>query len=162
MTKVGVLFVCTGNICRSPTAEGALRKLLTDAGLGTRVEVDSAGLQGWHVGDPPDPRAVDCAGRRGYDLSSLRARQFGQADFNDFALIVGMDHGHVEQLRAARPKGATGDIRLFLEFLPPEDPHLGGDVPDPYYGDMNDYESSLDLIERGLPGLIESLTRDFP
>ena len=161
MAEVGVLFVCTGNICRSPTAEGVARKLLIDAGLDARVTVDSAGLGGWHVGDPPDPRAIDSAQRRGYDLSAQRARRFGRADFDDFALIVGMDRGHVAQLRARRPRGAAGEVRLFLEFLAADDPQFGDDVPDPYYGGMADYELSLDLIERGLPGLIETLRRDF-
>ncbi len=175
MAEVGVLFVCTGNICRSPTAEGVARKLLIEAGLGARVTVDSAGLGGWHGGDPPDPRAIESAGRRGYDLSAQRARRFARADFDDFALILGMDSGHVAQLRAQRPGGpagkvggaagkaggAAGEVRLFLEFLATDDPDFGDDVPDPYYGGMADYELSLDLIERGLPGLIETLRRDF-
>ncbi len=161
MAEVGVLFVCTGNICRSPTAEGVARKLLIDAGLDARVTVDSAGLGGWHAGDPPDPRAIESARLRGYDLSAQRARRFRRADFDDFALIVGMDRGHVEQLRARRPGGAAGEVRLFLEFLASADPDFGDDVPDPYYGGMADYELSLDLIERGLPGLIETLMRDF-
>ncbi|MCH8002717.1 MAG: low molecular weight phosphotyrosine protein phosphatase, partial [Proteobacteria bacterium] len=140
MAEVGVLFVCTGNICRSPSAEGVARKLLIDAGLDARVAVDSAGLGGWHVGEPPDPRAIESARRRGYDLSAQRARQFGRADFDDFALIVGMDRGHVAQLRARRPRGAAGEVRLFLEFLTADDPGFGDDVPDPYYGGMADYE----------------------
>ena len=160
MAELGVLFICSGNICRSPTAEGVARKLLEETGLGGRVAVDSAGLGGWHVGDPPDPRAIDCARLRGYDLSRLRARQIDRADFEDFALIVGMDRGHVKQLRAQRPREFASDIRLFLEFLPPEDPQFGRDVPDPYYGGLADYELSLDLIERGVPGLIEALKRD--
>ncbi len=175
MSEIAVLFVCTGNICRSPSAEGVARQRLAEAGLGARVTVDSAGLGGWHVGEPPDPRAVDSARRRGYDLSAQRARRFGPADFDDFALIVGMDRGHVAQLRARRPPGAAGrvggaagkiggaagEVRLFLEFLAADDPDFGDDVPDPYYGGRADYELSLDLIERGLPGLIETLMRDF-
>ena len=161
MSEIGVLFVCTGNICRSPTAEGVARDRLAEAGLAARVAVDSAGLEGWHAGDPPDPRAIACAIARGYDLTPQRARQFGRADFGRFTLILGMDQGHVRALRGQRPSDASGQVRLFLDFLPPDDPQLGRDVPDPYYGDASDYELSLDLIERATPRLIEALKRDF-
>jgi protein-tyrosine phosphatase len=161
LSEIAVLFVCTGNICRSPTAEGVVRERLAEAGLAARVAVDSAGLEGWHAGDPPDPRAIACAVARGYDLTAQRARQLGRADFGRFALILGMDRGHVSALRARQGGGATGQIRLFLDFLPPDDPQIGRDVPDPYYGDMTDYELSLDLIERATPGLIEALKRDL-
>ncbi len=169
MNEIAVLFVCTGNICRSPTAEGVARERLAEAGLAARVTVDSAGLEGWHAGDPPDPRAIACAVARGSDLTAQRARQFGRADFGRFALILGMDRGHVSALRARQggsapggaAGGATGQIRLFLDFLPPDDPQAGRDVPDPYYGDVSDYEVSLDLIERATPELIEALKRDF-
>ncbi len=161
MSEIAVLFVCTGNICRSPTAEGVARERLAEAGLAARVAVDSAGLEGWHAGDPPDPRAITCAAARGYDLTPQRARQFDQADFGRSALILGMDHGHVSALRARQAGGAASTVRLFLDFLPPDDPRVGRDVPDPYYGDMSDYELSLDLIERATPELIAALKRDF-
>ena len=145
------------------------RERLAEAGLAARVTVDSAGLEGWHAGEPPDPRAIACAGARGYDLTAQRARQFGRADFRRFAFILGMDRSHVSALRARQggsatggaTGGATSQVRLFLDFLPPRDPQFGRDVPDPYYGGMADYELSLDLIERGVPGLIETLMRDF-
>ncbi len=161
MSEIAVLFVCTGNICRSPTAEGVARDRLAEAGLAARVTVDSAGLEGWHAGDPPDTRAIACAIARGYDLTSQRARQFDRADFGRFALILGMDRGHVAALRARQGDNTASQVRLFLDFLPSDDPRFGGDVPDPYYGDMSDYELSLDLIERATPGLIESLKQDF-
>ena len=160
MSEIAVLFVCTGNICRSPTAEGVARKLLLDAGLAARVAVDSAGLEGWHAGDPPDPRAIASAAERGYDLTAQRARRFERRDFDDFQLIVGMDRGHVSALRARQGEGSTSQVHLFLDFLPSEDPRYGRDVPDPYYGDMSDYEISLDLIEDGTPNLIDILKRD--
>ncbi len=165
VSEIAILFVCTGNICRSPTAEGVARERLAAAGLAARVAVDSAGLEGWHAGDPPDPRAIACAAARGYDLTAQRARQFGRADFGRFALILGMDRSHVSALRARQggsaPGGATSQVRLFLDFLPPGDPQFGRDVPDPYYGDVSDYELSLDLIERGTPALIEALKRSL-
>ena len=161
VSEIAVLFVCTGNICRSPTAEGVARARLAEAGLAARITVESAGLEGWHAGDPPDRRAITCAAARGYDLTPQRARQFGSADFGRFALSLGMDQGHVSGLRARQGGSDISQVRLFLEFLPPDDPQVGRDVPDPYYGDMSDYELSLDLIERATPGLIEALKRDF-
>lgn len=165
VSEIAVLFVCTGNICRSPTAEGVARQRLAEAGLAARVSVDSAGLEGWHAGDPPDSRAITCAVARGYDLTAQRARRFGRADFGRFALILGMDQGHVRGLRSLQGDNAagsaTGQVRLFLDFLPPDDPQFGRDVPDPYYGGPADYELSLDLIERATPGLIAALKRDF-
>jgi protein-tyrosine phosphatase len=160
VSEIAVLFVCTGNICRSPTAEGVARRLLAEAGLAARVAIDSAGLEGWHAGDPPDPRAVASAAARGYDLAPQRARRFDRPDFDDFRLIIGMDRGHVSALRARQSENSTGQVHLFLDFLPTDDPRHGRDVPDPYYGDMSDYEISLDLIELATPHLIETLRRD--
>ncbi len=160
MSEIAVLFVCTGNICRSPTAEGVARKLLIEAGLAARVAVDSAGLEGWHAGDPPDPRAIASATARGYDLTAQRARRFERRDFDDFQIIIGMDRGHVNALRARQGEGPTSQVCLFLDFLPSQDPRRGRDVPDPYYGDMSDYEISLDLIEDGTPHMIDVLKRD--
>ena len=111
MSEISVLFVCTGNICRSPTAEGVARKLLAEAGLGAQVMVDSAGLEGWHAGDPPDPRAIASAAERGYDLTPQRSRQFDPSDFERFALILGMDRNHVTDLRARAREATTAAWR---------------------------------------------------
>jgi protein-tyrosine phosphatase len=162
VSEFKVLIVCTGNICRSPTAEGVLRHKLRDAGLDGRVAVDSAGTIDFHAGDPPDPRAILQAGRRGYDLSGLRARQIRPADFESFDLILCMDRGHHSELARLCPvglrEGLRERLRLFLDFAP----GLGlEEVPDPYYGGLEDYDLALDLIEPGVAGLIEALERDF-
>ncbi len=159
MSKVGVLFVCTGNICRSPTAEGVLRHKLDGQGLGGRVAVDSAGLGSWHIGQPPDPRAIRRAALRNYDLTGLRARQFDDGDFARFDLILAMDRGHQAALQRRHPGNARAHLQLFLEFAPGLERSL--EVPDPYYGDLADYDHALDLIEAGVDGLIEALKRDY-
>ena len=159
MTDVKVLIVCTGNICRSPTAEAVLRHKLAERGLGERVGVDSAGLGDWHVGDPPDRRAVARAGLRGYDLNPLRARQFTTRDYYDFDLILGMDRGHMAAMTRNRPASASAQLRLFLDYAP--DPIRARDVPDPYYGGLADYDRALDLIEPGVDALIRALERAY-
>ena len=158
MSEIKVLFVCTGNICRSPTAEGVLRGKLATAGLDDRVAVDSCGLIDFHAGDPPTALAIDFARQRGYDLSALRARQFRKKDFEDFDLIVSMDRGHHMRLLGMCPDRAVGKLHLMMDFSPP--PLRQPDVPDPYYGGPGDYEHALDLIEGGIGGLIEVLQRD--
>ena len=159
MPDVGVLFVCTGNICRSPTAEGVLRHKLAELGLGSRVAVDSAGLGDWHIGDPPDRRAIDRAKRRGYDLTDLRARQFVVRDYHDFDLILGMDRGHMSAMERNRPANAEARLHLFLDFAP--ETVRAREVPDPYYGGLADYDRALDLIEPGVDGLIAALKRTY-
>ena len=159
MSKTGVLFVCTGNICRSPTAEGVLRHRLAQVGLDSHVAVDSAGLEGWHVGQPPDPRAMDRAGARGYDIGAQRAREFASRDFEHFDLILAMDQGHLSELARRRPPEARARVHLFLDYAGLA--KQGPEVPDPYYGGLADYDLALDLIEPGVEGLIEALRRDF-
>ncbi len=146
-----ILMVCTGNICRSPTAEGVLRAALERAGLEGRCEVDSAGTHDYHVGDPPDRRAVAHARRRGYDLSSLRARQVADSDFEAFDLILAMDAGHLAQLAARGPDGQRHQLRMFLEFAGGR----GADVPDPYYGGADGFERVLDMAEAAAQGLLD-------
>jgi len=149
-----ILFVCTGNICRSPTAEGVFRHMLEDAGLNQQVVVDSAGTGDWHVGEPPDTRAQKVARARGVDLADLRAREVADADFANFDLILAMDRGHLRELERARPDDTTAEICLFLDYAP----DLGlTDLPDPYFGDDTGFETVLDLIETAGRGLLADI-----
>ncbi len=152
-----VLFVCLGNICRSPTAEGVLRALAAREAPDLTLEVDSAGTAGYHVGDPPDPRTRAAAARRGYDLSMLRARVVEPTDFERFDLILAMDRENLRVLRRRAPAGAHQRLRLFLEFAPHG--HAAEDVPDPYYGGANGFEEVLDLVEAAARGLLAHLRR---
>jgi protein-tyrosine phosphatase len=147
-----VLFVCTGNICRSPTAEGVFRELAARAGLGDRVQADSAGTHGYHIGDAPDARSCQVAAARGFDLSALRARRVTLKDFETFDLILAMDREHLERLEAMRPNTARAAVKLFLEFHPT---HKGGDVPDPYYGGVEGFTRVLEMIEQTSAALVE-------
>ncbi len=139
-----MLFVCTGNICRSPTAEGVMRTLLERSGMAG--EVDSAGTIGYHVGDPPDRRSQLAAAARGYDLSSLRGREVTEDDLERFDHVWVMDRGHLNRLRARY--GDRPNVRLFLEATAPEGVRAR-EVPDPYAGDEAGFERVLDLIEAG-------------
>ncbi|MGP1397442.1 MAG: low molecular weight protein-tyrosine-phosphatase [Inquilinaceae bacterium] len=152
-----ILFVCTGNICRSPTAEGVFRHRLAATDLAGRIEADSAGTHGYHVGDPADGRARRVAASRGYDLSSIRARKVTADDFQRFDTILAMDRGHLETLRRRAPDAERHRVRLFLEDAPGPAP---AEVPDPYYGDIADFERVLTLIETGVDGLIDRLRRE--
>ena len=145
-----VLFVCMGNICRSPTAEGVFRHRLQQAGLLERVTVDSAGTGDWHVGKAPDSRSSQAALRRGYDLSSLRARQVVAGDFGRFDLILAMDHDNHTRLQALRPTAQGAELDLLLRRY-----QLALDeVPDPYYGGADGFEQVLDLIEQASDALL--------
>lgn len=161
MRPTRILFVCTGNLCRSPTAEGVLRKLAEEAGLAGRLEIDSAGTEGWHAGKAPDPRAVRAAGLRGYELVELRGRKLTRADFQGFDLIVAMGRGHRRDLEALRPPDARARVHLLLDFAPEAARRHGPDVPDPYSGGAEDFEHALDLIEEGARGLLQTLRREF-
>ena len=150
-----VLFVCTGNICRSPTAEGVFRHMVETAGLSGEIQTDSAGTHGYHIGDPPDPRTVAAAAARGFDLKPLRARKVTRDDFQRFDLILAMDRGHLEHLEVLRPANATATVKLFLDYHPTPDKNRG-DVPDPYYGGREGFEEVLDLVEESSRALINS------
>jgi len=154
-----VLFVCMGNICRSPTAEGVFLKLLAERAPELDVHVDSAGTHGYHIGEPPDPRACRAAERRGVDLTGLRSRRVVVEDFAYFELVLAMDEQNREFLLETCPVEYHGRIRLFLEFAP----HLERrEVPDPYYGGSTGFEHVLDLVEEAGVGLIEHLRRAPP
>ena len=149
-----VLFVCLGNICRSPTAEGVFRVALERAGLAGRVRTDSAGLGSWHVGAPPDRRAIQAARRRGYDLTALRGRQVEAADFTRFGWILGMDDANLRVLTAMKPPDFAGHLGLLLEFAPQMQMR---EVPDPYFGGPEGFDRVLDLIEASAAGLVARL-----
>ncbi|WP_367599086.1 low molecular weight protein-tyrosine-phosphatase [Pseudomonas fulva] len=145
-----VLFVCLGNICRSPTAEGVLRHQLQAAGLADQVQVASAGTGDWHVGKAPDSRTLKAALARGYDLSKQRAQQVKVAHFDEYDLILAMDQSNLRDLRALRPSTAVGELDLFLR-------RYGSaldEVPDPYYGGADGFEQVLDLIETACQALV--------
>lgn len=153
MTRV--LMVCMGNICRSPMAEGMLRKALEDAGLDRRVEVDSAGTHAYHIGAAPDPRAQQAIRRRGIDISSQRGRHVADEDFERFDYILVMDGDNYDRLMARAPARHRDKIRRLLSFSR-RFPNL--DVVDPYYGGPEGFEENLDMIEDAVAGLIKEIT----
>jgi protein-tyrosine phosphatase len=148
-----VLFVCTGNICRSPTAAGVFAEFVRRAGLQDAIHVESAGTHDYHTGNPPDARAQKHASERGYDLSALRARQVRRRDFADFDHIVAMDRGHLEILERNCPPEHRGKLRMLIR---------GRDVPDPYYGGADGFERVLDLVEAGCLALLAEVRASVP
>lgn len=157
MIRHKLLFVCLGNICRSPMAEGVFRRLVEQAELGDRFEIDSAGLGHWHVGQAPDRRAQAAAVARGADISSQCARQVRREDFAHFDLLLAMDRSNFSELQRLAPKNARHKIRYFLDFAP----HVGSkDVPDPFFGGAQGFDQALDLIEAAAKGLLASLLRE--
>ncbi|MBT9460191.1 MAG: low molecular weight phosphotyrosine protein phosphatase [Rugosibacter sp.] len=160
MSDQKVLFVCTGNICRSPTAEGVARALAVRQGVGHLFTFDSAGTIGMHKGAPPDYRAVQAAARRGYDLTPLRARQIVEKDFFRFDYVLAMDCGHLSVLEKICPATASGRLGLFLDYAKAEDlanPVLDEGVPDPYYGGPEGFDYVLTLVETTTQRLINHL-----
>lgn len=152
MTKV--LFVCLGNICRSPTADGIFRELVTSAKLDQKIMVDSAGTGAWHIGKAPDSRTIAAARTRGYDLSVLRARQVTARDFDEFDYVLAMDEANLVDLQQLKPAHFTGHLGLFLEFGARGDYR---EVPDPYYGGSDGFELVLDLVEDAAEGLLKHI-----
>lgn len=151
--KVSVLFICMGNICRSPTAEGVFCKYVADAGLTDIIAVESAGTHAYHIGEPADRRAREAARRRGFSLDGIRARRVDDEDFERFDLILAMDEDNLLNLEERAPEQHRAKLKLFLEF------GCGStrEVPDPYYGGSAGFERVLDLIEEASRGLLREL-----
>jgi protein-tyrosine phosphatase len=145
-----ILFVCTGNICRSPTAEAVLRQQVREVGLEYRIRVDSAGTHGYHVGEPPDPRSTATSLARGVDMRDLRARKVSAEDFNEFDWLIAMDEGHHIILDRFAGKGAQGRVLRFLSFIGQEN----GSVPDPYYGGQSGFDDVYDMIQSGCEAIL--------
>lgn len=148
-----VLFVCLGNICRSPTAEGIFRQYVEQAGLSDKITIDSAGTADWHIGKTPDPRTQAAAAQRGYDLSMLRGRQAQAEDFAKFDLVLAMDKSNLSNLQAIQPANSKAELALYL-------PRFGispDEVPDPYYGGEDGFELVLDMLEQASQVLLDEL-----
>ncbi|MFA6016124.1 MAG: low molecular weight protein-tyrosine-phosphatase [Gallionellaceae bacterium] len=154
--KIGVVFVCMGNICRSPTAEAVFRHYVEQAGLSENIHIDSAGTHDYHIGDAPDGRTQRAALRRGYDMSRLRGRQVEAQDFSRFDYMLAMDEANLAILQRLRPADARSHLGLFLEFA---QNHQEREVPDPYYGGADGFERVLDMVEDAAQGLLQHLRR---
>ncbi len=152
--QIGVLFVCLGNICRSPTSEGVFRNLAGVRQPELAIRVDSAGTAGYHIGHPPDQRAIAAAAKRGVDIAHLRARRISRLDFDRFDYVVGMDFQNYRDLKSMAPADYRGKICLFMDFAANWETR---EVPDPYYGDVHGFEQALDMIEDASAGLIEDI-----
>lgn len=157
MNRTKVLFVCMGNICRSPTAEGVFRDKAKLAGLHKNIQIDSAGTHDYHVGKPPDARAQEAAKKRGYDLSDLRGRQVCPADFETFDFVLAMDRDNLTLLQQQCPAHLQHKVRRLLAFSK-RYPNL--DVPDPYYGGSSGFDRVLDMVEDAADGLLEEIKRN--
>ena len=154
MNPYAVLFCCSGNICRSPTAEGVFMKKVVDARLAGRIFADSAGTHGYHVGEPPDRRTQNAARAHGYDLSALRARRVERADFERFDLVLAMDHDNRAFLARLCPPSTGHKLKLMMEFARI---YTVPEVPDPYYGGPEDFETVLKMLEDATEGLLEAI-----
>ena len=151
---VSVLFVCMGNICRSPTAQGVFARLVEEQSLVDSIEIDSAGTHAYHVGEQPDARAAAAALNRGIDLSSQQARRVSPDDFERFDYVLAMDNDNYEILAASCPSGFESRLRLFLDFAPDLEIR---EVPDPYYGGGTGFERVLDMVEQASAGLLADI-----
>jgi len=154
VSKVSVLFVCLGNICRSPTAHGVFQGMVNGSGFGDAIQVDSAGTGDWHIGHSPDQRTAQVAASKGYDLSELRARLVTSEDFQLFDYVIAMDKANLSDLRAMQPADYRGYLGLFLDFST-QNGH--SEVPDPYYGGEDGFELVFTLVEEASQGLLQHI-----
>ncbi len=154
--KTSVLFVCMGNICRSPTAEAVFRHYVVNAGLADVIEIDSAGTHDYHIGHQPDLRSRQAAEQRGYDMSNMLGRQVESADFERFDLILAMDKANLSILQYLAPRGCKKEVGLFLEYARH---HAEREVPDPYYGGAQGFERVLDMVEDAAQGLLQHIRK---
>jgi protein-tyrosine phosphatase len=156
MKKISVLFVCMGNICRSPTAEAVFRSKVEEVGLAKYIEIDSVGTHDYHIGDPPDSRAQQAAKLRGYDMSNLRGRQVEMADFSRFDYVLAMDNANLGILSRLCPKELSDRLGLFLQYA---QQHKVTEVPDPYYGGEDGFDHVLNLVEDASAGLLQHIQK---
>ncbi|MDD5300204.1 MAG: low molecular weight phosphotyrosine protein phosphatase [Gallionella sp.] len=152
--NVSVLFICMGNICRSPTAEAVFRHYVENAGLAGQILIDSAGTHDYHIGDTPDLRAQRAAQQRGYDMNGLRGRQVEEGDFRRFDYVLAMDRSNLAILQRLAPSASDAQVRLFLEYARH---HAEREVPDPYYGGVDGFERVLDMVEDAAEGLLQHI-----
>ena len=157
--KMRILFVCLGNICRSPTAQGVFEAALARRGVVEQFEADSAGTGGWHQGEPPDKRAIEAAAARGIDISRQRARQIKSPDFDKFDLILAMDRSNFAEVSRRAPRASTARIALITDFAPESG---ANEIGDPYYGGPDGFEIALDLLEQCCRGLLDRISRSTP
>ena len=158
---VSVLFVCLGNICRSPTAEGVFRKCVEDANLNEVITIDSAGTSNWHIGKSPDSRSIKAASNRSVNLAGLRARQVSQQDFSKFDYILPMDNANLSALQELKPSASQTTVKLFLSYQSHKSPFDHTEVPDPYYEGEEGFELVLDLVERASEGLLADIRNRY-
>ena len=153
---INILFVCMGNICRSPSAEGFFITALQESDCKNRVSTDSAGTHGYHVGHTPDSRAVETASKFGVDISDLRARKVSVSDFGDYDLIIAMDRDNFHDLQRIQPKSSKADLRMMMQYHPESQPE---EVPDPYYGGMDGFNYMCELLDSATRGLLNDIER---
>ena len=156
--QISVLFVCTGNICRSPTAEGVFRNLVQRAEPEEQILIESAGTISFHTGEAPDSRTQECARKRSIDLSNLRARQINAQDFDTADFLIALDRSHLEAMQEQAPEDCTATICLLMDYAPQSDVE---DVPDPYYSGPGGFEEVLDMIEDAVTGLLQEIRKDL-